>query len=454
MFVAVSVSALVSAVALLGPTPAGATVRTSVTRLAPGLTLTKITMSSGPERIRVLTVNPARAVMVDTTLAAPTFGTFATVGAMAKANGAIAAINGDYGEWWPNERPVHSFTDNGTLYATGSQDSAFAVSADETQSHVSRAKVAVTGVIAGATPVSFKVAAWNTGKPGTATIYGYTAVGGSIAPPPRSSCWARLSPAGGLTWAAAKVGVSATYTVSAQGCGTTPLPLNLDVVLAAQQSGTAAPTLTSMLPGASVTLTWTLGLWPDVTTSVGGGPMLVSAGKIVAPTGCGYLCSTNPRTGVGVTTKGRILLVTVDGRNPGWSAGMTLVAFAKEMRALGAVQAMNLDGGGSSTMWTRRYGLVNRPTDCLPSICQRHVSSAVLVLPAAETAPAITVGLRPAVTPASLAAGGAAWQLMLSDPGSTGGYMDALARGSLGHVEPLPASYLRIAKAFRASVHS
>jgi len=442
--VALATAAATSAV---GTAPASAGVTKTVRTLAPGLTFTKITLSSGPERIRILTIDPTKVVMVDDTLSAPTFGSFATVSSMATANGAIAAVNGDYGEWPP--RPVHSFSHNGTLVATGSNDSAFAVSVDRTHSHLARIRPVVIGQVAGSTS-TFTVNAWNTGKPGKGLIDGYTPVGGSVAPPPSSGCFARLAPTGGMQWGPAKVGVAQTYTVSAMKCESTRMGLQGDVVLAATHLGAGATTIQSLVPGTTVSLTWSLGSWSDVETSIGGGPMLVAKGKIVSPTGCGYLCSVNPRTGVGVTKSGKILLVTVDGRNSGWSAGMTLVNFAKEMKSLGAVNAMNLDGGGSTTMWTKKYGLVNRPTDCLPTICEREVSSAILILPRVTKGGTIAA---PAVAP-SVAAEAAAWQAMLSDPGSTGGYMQELTSGSLAPGGALPASDYGIAAAFRASAGS
>jgi len=438
--------ALTGSASAFGTEPAGASVSKVVHQLAPGLTLTEIRLSTGPERIRVLTVDPTKVVMVSSVLAAPTFGTFATVGSMATSNGAIAAVNGDYGTW--PERPVHSFTHDGTVFETGSLDSAFAVSVDEKHSYVARANVHVVGQLAGSTS-TFKVNTWNTGKPKTGQVAGYTPVGGSVAQPPSSGCFARMVPSGGLSWEAGREGISRTYTVDAMKCQSSRMALNGDVMLASTRSGTGATTVQSLVQGASVSLTWSIGApgtFSDVSSSIGGGPMLVVGGKVVAPTGCGYLCSVNPRTGVGVTKTGKVLLVTVDGRNPGWSSGMALSAFANEMKSLGAVNAMNLDGGGSTTMWTKRYGLVNKPTDCLPVICQRDVSSAILILP--KTKAGTPVAPPPAVTPAATAV---AWQEMLSDPGSTGGYMDALAAGTLQEGPPT-ASELRMAAAFRRSV--
>ena len=69
--------------------------------------------------------------------------------------------------------------------------------------------------------------------------------------------------------------------------------------------------------------------------------------------------------------------MTVDGRRPGWSAGVTLPEAARLMRALGARDALNLDGGGSTAM-TVRGRVVNRPSDLSG---ERPVSNAVVVLP-------------------------------------------------------------------------
>jgi hypothetical protein len=60
-----------------------------------------------------------------------------------------------------------------------------------------------------------------------------------------------------------------------------------------------------------------------------------------------------PRTLAGVRPDGRLLLVTIDGRRPGWSAGVTLPEAARVMRSLAARDALHLDGGGSTTMTVR-----------------------------------------------------------------------------------------------------
>jgi hypothetical protein len=84
----------------------------------------------------------------------------------------------------------------------------------------------------------------------------------------------------------------------------------------------------------------------------------------------------NPRTMAGVTRRGRLLLVAVDGHAPGYSVGLSFTEEARLMRALGARDAVNLDGGGSTTM-TVRGRLVNRPSDATG---ERPVGDAVLLL--------------------------------------------------------------------------
>ena len=85
----------------------------------------------------------------------------------------------------------------------------------------------------------------------------------------------------------------------------------------------------------------------------------------------------NPRTLAGVTDQGKLLLVTVDGRQPGWSVGASFVESARIMRSLGAVDAVNLDGGGSTTMTVGKQ-LVTRPSD---TTGERPIADAIIIQP-------------------------------------------------------------------------
>lgn len=106
---------------------------------------------------------------------------------------------------------------------------------------------------------------------------------------------------------------------------------------------------------------------PAAVESLGGAPVLVRHGRRwVASTGPNFVTGRHPRTAVGWTARGDVLLVTVDGRQQGWSEGMSLPELADLMIGLGAVEAMNLDGGGSTT-FVDRGTVDNRPSDRLVS---------------------------------------------------------------------------------------
>jgi exopolysaccharide biosynthesis protein len=99
--------------------------------------------------------------------------------------------------------------------------------------------------------------------------------------------------------------------------------------------------------------------------SLGGTPILVRDGKRWTPDGPGsFGGDRHPRTIVGWTASGEVLLVTVDGRQSGLSDGMTLGEAADLMIGLGATEAINLDGGGSTT-FVVRGAVANHPSDRL-----------------------------------------------------------------------------------------
>lgn len=87
-------------------------------------------------------------------------------------------------------------------------------------------------------------------------------------------------------------------------------------------------------------------------SAVSGGPVLVNAGQIaVSQVPADSWSAQNPRTAVGVSADGSfLLLMTIDGRQPGFSDGATLYDTASWLLALGAYQGLNLDGGGSTSM--------------------------------------------------------------------------------------------------------
>lgn len=144
--------------------------------------------------------------------------------------------------------------------------------------------------------------------------------------------------------------------------------------------GAAAPRLREEAPvGAPVAVRLLLQPdWSVVSDAIGGGPVLVQDGRPVLQAGEAFTAAQlqprNPRSAIGQRADGRLLLVTTDGRQPGWSVGMTNFELAQAMARLGAVRAMALDSGGSATLAFDGV-VLNRPSDGR----ERAVASALML---------------------------------------------------------------------------
>ncbi len=105
--------------------------------------------------------------------------------------------------------------------------------------------------------------------------------------------------------------------------------------------------------------------WPDVVSAIGGGPQIVRDGKAIFRAGelfsTGQLAPRSARSAVGQLADGRIVLVAVDGQQPGYSVGASNFELAQALVRLGAVTAMAFDSGGSTTM-AFDGSLLNRPS--------------------------------------------------------------------------------------------
>ena len=94
------------------------------------------------------------------------------------------------------------------------------------------------------------------------------------------------------------------------------------------------------------------------------GPLLLCRGEALSYADReGGFWGRHPRSVVGVTRQGEAVMIVVDGRFPGQAAGMTIGELIYLVRQLGLYSALNLDGGGSSTLWCEEAGVVNRPSD-------------------------------------------------------------------------------------------
>ena len=123
--------------------------------------------------------------------------------------------------------------------------------------------------------------------------------------------------------------------------------------------------------------------------AVGGRPVLIRAKAILPGVDSGgtFATSRHPRTAVGIARDGqRLILVTVDGRRTPYSDGMNLRELAGLMQALGSDEAINLDGGGSTSMIVANARgiprVVNVPSD---SAGERPVGNALAIVKGCQT---------------------------------------------------------------------
>ncbi len=102
--------------------------------------------------------------------------------------------------------------------------------------------------------------------------------------------------------------------------------------------------------------------WENIDHIISGGPYLVKDGNVyvdVTAQKLGSITGKNPRTAIGYTANNEFIMVAVDGREHA-SVGMTLGELARMMKGFGCVNAMNLDGGGSTVMYVQGR-VVNNP---------------------------------------------------------------------------------------------
>lgn len=164
--------------------------------------------------------------------------------------------------------------------------------------------------------------------------------------------------------------------------GSAPVAMEEDQVVLTASAASKAENLSflrSLTPGKTLEVSFTTAdpAWEDVTEAVGALYLLVEDG--IAKTG--FEASSAPRSAVGVTADGDVILYTVDGRQTGYSMGASLGVLAERMVELGCVTAVCLDGGGSTTMvgslpHSDTAQLLNSPSD----LSQRKVSNMILLL--------------------------------------------------------------------------
>lgn len=122
----------------------------------------------------------------------------------------------------------------------------------------------------------------------------------------------------------------------------------------------------SLKPGnlVDIDVTTTDSIWQEADQAMGGLYKLVTAGKVESglPTG------QTAYTAVGVKDDGTVIFYTIDGKQPGYSVGASLTQVAMRLVELGCVDAISLDGGGSTTIGATapdgdKLGVLNKPSD-------------------------------------------------------------------------------------------
>ncbi len=165
-----------------------------------------------------------------------------------------------------------------------------------------------------------------------------------------------LERSGTNSWLPLRVGETYQANVrEVRESGNAPLRNDIAVLSVGPQ---ASGRLSNVAPGTTIRIsTATLPDLQGAKTAIGGGPLLVRAGKVVVQNDG----VRHPRSAVGWNDK-FLFLLEVDGRQLNLSVGMTLPELASYMVKLGCTEAMSLDGGGSATCWV--YGQVmNSPSE-------------------------------------------------------------------------------------------
>ncbi len=134
-------------------------------------------------------------------------------------------------------------------------------------------------------------------------------------------------------------------------------------------TGSYANTLKNMKEGEIFEITPTITMNYSAVSGVkemcGGRPVILQNGEILNTSGVlDHLSSRQPRTAVGFNSDfTKVVMLVVDGRQMGGSAGMTSKDLAALMQCAGCTEAINFDGGGSSTLYVKELGVLNVPSD-------------------------------------------------------------------------------------------
>ena len=100
-------------------------------------------------------------------------------------------------------------------------------------------------------------------------------------------------------------------------------------------------------------------------TVLASGPLMLEDGELSDWSSCNesFITTRHPRSAIYTKADGTTVILTVDGRSAGKADGMSIPELAYLIKILGGEDALNLDGGGSTTLWLEERGIVNYPCD-------------------------------------------------------------------------------------------
>lgn len=300
--------------------------------------LTK-TINGRPVRINVVEINQKLNpnLQINPQLSSSRLASKSTITTLARKNNSLVAINGTY--FKPQTGvPLGTLMINGKIYtgpiynrvAMGIFDEGFDMARLELNVQVKSFKG------------NLKVDNINQPRMLSTHVIVYTPEWGSFAPP---------SPKYGK-----QIAVENGKIVSI-GTQTMPIPHNGYVIVGPDER------LSKLYRAKHVDLDIkTIPNWDNVKHIISGGPYLVKNGEVfvdMTEQKLGAIGGKNPRTAIGYTQDGNFIMVAVDGRE-GASVGLTLKELAWFMKSIGCINAMNLDGGGSTVMYVKGR-VVNMP---------------------------------------------------------------------------------------------
>ena len=309
--------------------------------IAPGIKHIKLTRTyqGRPVRINVVEVNQKlnSNIAITPQLSSSRLASKSTITSIAKKSNSIVAINGTY--FKPQTGvPLGTLMIDKKLYtgpiynrvAMGIFDNGFDMARIELNANLKTSKGDI------------KVDNVNQPRMLSTYVIAYTPEWGEFAPP---------SPKYGIQIAVEDNKITSISTQSL------PIPQNGYVVVGPKDR------LEPIFKARKVNLDIkTIPNWDNVNHIISGGPYLVKNGEIfidMTEQKLGAIGGKNPRTAIGYTADGNLIMVAVDGRE-GASVGMTLRELAGFLQSVGCVNAMNLDGGGSTVMYVNGK-VVNMP---------------------------------------------------------------------------------------------